>query len=137
MRKFKPAQRYDMVQGIFVDNPTPAPKRTRQTSTTNSLTAQISNYVSSRGGYCMRINVAGFYRQDVGYIRSGSTVGVSDLIAVVNGRLVAIEVKTGKDTQSDQQKAVQAKIEAAKGVYLIARDFEQFRADFEAILKTF
>ena len=136
MRKFKPAQRYDMIQGIFVETP-PAPKRTKNTSTTNALTAQISNYVSLRGGYAMRINVSGFYRQDVGYIKSGSTVGVSDLIAVVNGRLIAIEIKTGKDTQSEAQKAVQAKIEASKGVYLIAHTFEQFRAEFDAILKPF
>ena len=136
MKRFKPAQRYDFVQGTFVATP-PTPKRTRQTSTTNDLTKAIANYITLRGGYCMRINVAGFYRQDIGYIRSGSTVGVSDLIAVVNGRLVAIEIKTGKDTQSEAQKAVQAKIVAAKGVYLIARDFEQFRLEFDAIIQSF
>ena len=136
MKRFKPAQQYDMVQGTFVTTP-PTQKRTRNTSTTNDLTKAIANYVTFRGGYAMRINVSGFYRQDVGYIKSGSTVGVSDLIAVVNGRLIAIEIKTGKDTQSDQQKAVQSKIEAAKGVYLIAHTFEQFRAEFDAILKSF
>ncbi|TAG19161.1 MAG: hypothetical protein EAZ32_12435 [Cytophagia bacterium] len=126
MRKFRPAQSYDFVQGTFVANPT-TPKR--NTKPTNALTKAIEDYVSLRGGYAMRINVAGFYRQDIGYIRSGSTVGVSDLIAVVKGRLIAIEIKTGKDTQSEAQKAVQANIKAANGVYLIARDFDQFRVE--------
>ncbi len=89
MKKIRPLQHYDFVQGTFVAT-APAPKRTRNTKPTNALTKAIENYVTLRGGYAMRINVAGFYRQDVGYIKSGSTVGVSDLIAVVNGRLVAI-----------------------------------------------
>ncbi len=137
MKRFKPLQNYDMVQGTFVANPPKPQQATRNTKPTNALTKAIESYVALRGGYAMRINVAGFYRQDIGYIRSGSTVGVSDLIAVVKGRLIAIEIKVGLDTQSEAQKAVQANIEAANGVYLIAREFDQFRADFEAIIKSF
>lgn len=136
MKKFRPSTRYDMVQGTFVAT-APAPKRTRNTKPTNALTKAIENYVTLRGGFAMRINVAGFYRQDVGYIKNGSTVGVSDIIAVVSGRLVAIEIKVGRDTQSDQQKIVQSKIEAANGVYLIARDFKNFRTDFDSLIKSF
>lgn len=136
MKRFRPSQTYNFATGGF-DTVAPKPKRTRKTSTTNRLTKTVENYISLRGGYAMRINVAGFYRPDVGYIKSGSTVGVSDLIAVVKGRILAIEVKAGADTQSEAQKAVQAKIEAAGGVYLIARDLDSFKADFEAILKSF
>ncbi|TAH07210.1 MAG: hypothetical protein EAZ14_11470 [Runella slithyformis] len=136
MRKFRPLQKYDPIKGEFVHNP-PTPKRTRNTKPTNALTKAIVQYVETRGGYAMRVNVSGFYREGIGYIKSGSTVGVSDLIAVVNGRLIAIEIKTGKDTQSDQQKAVQSRIEAAKGVYLIAKDFDQFRVEFDQIIKSF
>ena len=132
MKKFKPSMRYDMIHG-FVANPAPPPKRAR--TTTNALTAQIAEYVAMRGGYAMRINVSGFYRQDVGYIKSGSTVGVPDVIAVVQGLFVGIEIKTGKDRQSDGQKAVEQHINQAQGVYIIARDFEGFKADFETIIR--
>ena len=132
MKKFKPLVRYDMIQG-FVANPAPPPKRPK--TTTNALTAQIANYVAMRGGYAMRINVGGFYRPDVGYIKSGSTVGVPDLIAVFKGRFVGIEIKTGKDTQSDGQKAVERHINDALGVYIIAHDFEGFKANFDGVIR--
>jgi hypothetical protein len=35
-------------------------------------------------------------------------------------------VKYGKDRQSDAQKQYQEKIETAKGIYYIARDFDTF-----------
>lgn len=136
MKRFKPSTQYNFVTGTFtLTEPTPRPKRKK--TPTNSLTAQIVNYVEMRGGFAMRINVSGFYREDVGYIRSGSTVGVPDVIAVVSGRFVGVEIKTGNDRQSDEQKAVQARIEAVGGVYIVARDFGQFQADFEEILRKF
>ncbi|MEI7587156.1 hypothetical protein [Runella sp.] len=131
---FKPATRYDMAKGMFVTTESkPRAKRTK----TNSLTAQIAHYVESCGGYAMRINVSGFYRENVGYIKSGSTVGVPDIIAVFDGLYIGIEVKTGRDQQSAAQKTVQERTRKAGGVYLIARDFETFKAEFDAIVKGF
>jgi Holliday junction resolvase len=123
-----------MAKGVFVTTE-PKPRAKRKKTTTNSLTSQIVNYVELRGGYAMRINVGGFYREDVGYIKSGSTVGVPDLIAVFEGLYVGIEIKTGKDYQSEAQKRVQERTQQAKGVYLIARDFDSFKETFEAIIK--
>lgn len=136
MKRFKPATQYNFVTGTHVaTEPTPRPKRKK--TTTNSLTAQIVHYIESRGGYAMRINVSGVYRKDVGYIKSGSTVGVPDIIAVFEGMYIGVEVKTGKDYQSEVQKLNQDKTRQAKGVYLIARDFEGFKEAFEAIVKRF
>ncbi|WP_298348865.1 hypothetical protein [Runella sp.] len=133
---FKPATRHDMAKGMFVTTESkPRAKRTK--TPTNSLTAQITHYVESRGGFAQRINVGGFYRQDVGHIRSGSTVGVPDIIAVFDGLYIGIEVKTGRDQQSAAQKTVQERTRKAGGVYLIARDFETFKAEFDAIVKGF
>lgn len=110
-------------------------KRSRNTSPTNRLTAEIKAHIERIGGFCLRTNVAGFYREGIGYIKSGSTVGTPDLIAIIGGRFLGIEVKVGKDKQSPDQKSVQAGVEAAGGVYLIARDFESFRAAFDALVK--
>jgi hypothetical protein len=136
MKRFKPATRYDFAKGEFVANkPEPRPKRKK--TPTNSLTAQIQNYVELRGGYAMRINVGGFYREDLGYIKSGSTVGVPDIIAVFEGLYVGIEIKTGTDRQSEEQKANQDRTRQAKGVYMIAQSFEGFKEAFEAVVKRF
>ena len=134
MKRFKPSAQYNMATGVFVATE-PKPRTQRKKTTTNSLTAQIVHYVELRGGYAMRINVGGFYREDVGYIRSGSTVGVPDIIAVFEGMYIGIEVKTGKDYQSEAQKTVQERTQQAKGVYLIAHDFESFKGAFEAVVK--
>lgn len=136
MKRFKPSTQYNMATGAFVATETkPRPKRKK--TPTNSLTAQIVHYVELRGGYAMRINVGGFYREDVGYIKNGSTVGVPDIIAVFEGMYIGIEVKTGKDYQSDAQKAVEERTRQAKGVYMIAHDFESFKGAFEAVVKRF
>jgi Holliday junction resolvase len=132
----KPSVRYDHIKGYVYDEPKPRAKRTK--TPTNSLTAQITHYVESRGGYAMRINVGGLYREDIGgYIKSGATVGVPDLIAVFDGLYIGIEVKTGRDQQSEAQKKVQEQTRKAGGVYLIARDFDSFKAEFDAIVKGF
>lgn len=55
----------------------------------------------------------------------GSYPGLSDLVAVKDGRIVHIEVKRpGTGLQSENQKKFQADLEAAGGEYLIARSIE-------------
>lgn len=135
MKRFKPSTQYDMAKGMFVTaDPKPRPKR--QKTPTNSLTARIVYYVESCGGCAMRINVAGIYRPELGgYIKSGSTIGVPDLICVYNGRFVGIEIKTGVDVQSTSQINIQKEIENAKGIYIVARDFESFLVDFQKVVE--
>lgn len=114
------------------------PKRKKNTTTTNRLTNDIRSLIAKSGGYSLRCNVSGFYRPELGgYIRSGSTLGTPDIIAVVNGSFYGIEIKVGKDRQSPDQKTVQQGIEAAGGVYLLATDLDSFKAEFGAILKSF
>lgn len=59
-------------------------------------------------------------------IQSSGQNGKSDVSATVLGRSVKIEVKIGKDRQSEAQKEYQRQIEDAKGYYLIVKDFETF-----------
>lgn len=136
MRKFKPLVQYDFsTGGVKPTEPTPRPKRKK--TPTNSLTAQIVHYIELRGGYAMRINVSGFYKEGIGYTKGGATLGVPDIIAVFEGMYIGIEVKTGADRQSNEQKTVEEQVKQAKGVYMIARDFESFKADFEAVVNRF
>jgi hypothetical protein len=60
------------------------------------------------------------------WTKSTSTPGSADISATIKGRSVKIEVKIGKDRQSEAQKRYQDAIESAGGVYIIARDFDSF-----------
>ena len=69
------------------------------------------------------------------WIPGTGTNGTADISAVIRGRAVKIEVKIGKDRQSDKQIAYQQSIELAGGVYIIAKDFESFYNWYHEFLK--
>jgi hypothetical protein len=60
------------------------------------------------------------------WTKSTSTSGSADISATIKGRSVKIEIKYGKDIQSDAQKKYQESIERAGGIYLIVRNFDEF-----------
>jgi len=110
--------------------------------TANGLTKAIIDYLRFRGYHAERINCMGRVVdnrrkvQDVtGKTRTiGSTLyipttmqkGTADISATVAGKSVKIEVKIGRDRQSDYQKEYQRQIESSGGLYFIARNFDQF-----------
>lgn len=110
--------------------------------TANGMTKCIIQYVRLRGGQAERINTMGrpidrrkVYQDAVGLTRSiGSiewikgtgTRGSADISATIKGQSVKIEVKIGTDRQSQAQKEYEKNIEAAGGIYYIARDFTSF-----------
>ena len=51
----------------------------------------------------------------------GAYKGISDLIAVKNGRVLFIELKTPRGQQSKYQRKFQADLEAAGGEYILCR----------------
>ena len=60
------------------------------------------------------------------WIKGSGTRGTSDVKALIAGKSVAIEIKIGADRQSEKQKEYQRQIEAAGGIYIIARTFDEF-----------
>ncbi len=73
-------------------------------------------------------DVVGFHRQigSVTWIPGQGTPGTADISATIGGRSVKIEVKHGKDRQSEAQKQYQASVENAGGTYIITRSFADF-----------
>lgn len=67
-------------------------------------------------------------------INSSQKNGTSDIKAVIQGRMVAIEVKYGKDRQSENQKKYQKQIESAGGIYMIAKTFDDFHEKYLDLL---
>jgi hypothetical protein len=109
----------------------------------NTLTASIEFYINATGNQAERISNQGQYREgkkiqvgtgEIAYTKQlpgkwtpgQGTKGTADISATINGKSVKIEVKYGRDVQSDAQKQYQQKIETAKGIYYIARDFDTF-----------
>ena len=60
------------------------------------------------------------------YIPTTGTKGSADISAVIEGKAYKIEIKYGKDRQSDVQKAYEQSITSAGGVYLIVRTMDDF-----------
>jgi hypothetical protein len=103
--------------------------------TANGLTKAITSFIQFNGYQAERINTMGVGRENkrtdgkvigVTWTKGTTTAGSADISATIRGRSVKIEVKVGKDRQSDAQKRYQESIERAGGVYLIARDFDSF-----------
>ena len=52
--------------------------------------------------------------------------GTADVSATIQGKSVKIEIKIGKDRQSEEQKKYQQQIIKAGGYYFIATSFDEF-----------
>ena len=112
--------------------------------TANGLTKAITSFIQFNGFQAERINTMGTARENkrtdgkvigVTWTKGTSTAGSADISATIRGRSVKIEVKVGKDRQSDAQKRYQESIERAGGVYIIARDFDSFVEWFDEFVK--
>ena len=125
----------------------PKPKFTD--SSANNLTKAIIKYIELMGYQAERINNTGRYIDttkkvkniqgqtvQIGsgqYIPGTGTNGTADISATIKGKSIKIEVKYGKDRQSEAQKEYQATIERSGGVYYIAKDFESFYQFYQTL----
>jgi hypothetical protein len=101
--------------------------KNKSKSPTNQLTRDIISHVQSMGGVAFRINSTGTYSEKLGkYIKSGATPCISDIIALLDGISLFIEVKYGKDKLSDCQIAFKRKVEDHGGTYWEVKTFDQF-----------
>jgi len=110
--------------------------------TANGLTKAIITFINLTGMQAERINNMGRmvdktkivknvlgHSQKIGSIewqKGTGTKGTGDISATVNGMSVKIEVKIGKDRQSDDQIKYQEKVTSAGGIYIIAKEFTPF-----------
>jgi hypothetical protein len=103
------------------------PKPSYKTSDANGLTKAIVDYIDLSGGWATRISTEGRYIESLGKrIPSSVKKGTADIHAVWKGMHLSIEVKIGKDKQSDEQKEIQTAVTKAGGQYYIAKDFDTF-----------
>ena len=79
----------------------------------------ILDYLALRHIFHYRNNSGAFKRDDGHFYRFGAT-GSPDIVCVINGQYVGIEVKAPKGKQSENQKAFQEELERAGGRYILA-----------------
>ena len=80
------------------------------TLTETDIRRQIKDYLAYRQWFCFHV------LQGLGSYR-----GIPDLVAVKNGRVLFIELKTPRGRQSKYQRKFQADLEAAGGEYVLCR----------------
>jgi hypothetical protein len=97
--------------------------------TANGLTTAVCDWIKFNGGDAQRINTQGQMRKingEMKWTHSGSRRGAADIHAIITGRAVSIEIKIGRDQLSGQQLSEKLRVEAAGGLYFVARDMDQF-----------
>ena len=111
------------------------PFTTYNDKTANGLTKCIVDFLNYSDFQAERINTMGVFRRsrrtdgtmtEGQWTKGNGTPGSADISATIYGRSVKIEVKIGKDRQSEAQKNYQAMIERSGGTYFIAKDFDTF-----------
>ena len=84
---------------------------------------QILEYLKIKKIFHYRNNTGGFMDKNNHFYRYGE-VGSPDIICVINGIYIAIEVKQPKGKQSEGQKAFQENLEKAGGKYWLVYSLE-------------
>ncbi|HEY7162767.1 MAG TPA: VRR-NUC domain-containing protein [Acidobacteriota bacterium] len=122
------------------DHGVPKPSRPYRDDNTNDLTRSIYDWLKYHFHYVNRIQSQGQVRKEkvslaFGNVREkytwcyGATNrGSSDLIALINGLHVAIEIKcrATRDRLRPDQVKEKSRIESAGGIYYVARDMQSF-----------
>jgi hypothetical protein len=85
---------------------------------------QILDYLTLKGIFHYRNNSGAFKRDDGHFYRFGA-LGSPDIICVINGQFVGIEVKAPKGKLRDSQVEFQMNLEAAGGKYILAYSLDE------------
>jgi Holliday junction resolvase len=88
----------------------------KQKLTETDIRRQVTDYLQLRQYFCF------YVLQGLGAYK-----GIPDLIAVKNGRVLFIELKTARGRQSDYQRKFQADLEAAGGEYVLCRGVDDLQ----------
>jgi hypothetical protein len=98
------------------------------------LTACVVKYIELMGGWASRVNSTGIYDKKLQRFRTSTQKkGIADVIATYRGLSLQVEIKIGRDQQSDDQRKVQQQVTEAGGMYFIAHNFTEFKQWFDII----
>jgi hypothetical protein len=133
-------QRMDHLKETHPNIPDHAlPSKNYSDKTANGLTTLIKDFCDVNGVMCVRSGNEGRYRPGknvvdvIGRTRVGKGTwlpgqnnGMADLQITIKGRIHYVEVKVGKDRQSDVQKDFEDKAKRAGASYDIVKEWSDF-----------
>ena len=102
-------------------------------SAATELTNQIIDFIYRKDGYAWRASSVGVFDQKSGGYRTAAKKGVSDILACFMGRLIAIEIKIGKDRLSPEQEGFILSVNHAGGKAFVVHDFDEFLSYWKAM----
>ena len=86
---------------------------------------EILDYLKSKGIFHWRQNNGAVYDPKINGYRSHTGMrGVPDILLILDGRFIGIEVKTPKGRQSPDQILFQRRCERHGGLYILARSVD-------------
>ena len=95
---------------------------------TNLLTTICVYWIKAIGGFASRQNTTGTpiknWDDSVTWLPAAGMVGSGDIYAMYKGRTIWIEIKYGRDTQSEKQKKFEKQVTEQGATYLIVKRFE-------------
>ena len=108
-------------------------------SKANSLTRSIVTFLNLSGWKVWRQNNVGIYDLKIQRYRKNpnNLKGVPDVIGFHKdtARFIGVEVKVGKDTISGPQRAFLQELTDSGGIAIVARNFDDFKKEFEIKVK--
>lgn len=122
------------LQQFISEQTTRKPRKQSQpkSETANQLTRRIVAHIRKHGGFATRLQSTGQYRDDLKkFVPSQQVAGLPDVFGLHDGRALFVEVKTGKDVLSDQQKQTISRLEQAGAWVYIAHEFAEFEQWFQ------
>ena len=123
------------------------PKYQYNDRTTNGLTKCIIDFLKFNGWQAERISTTGRWIQDRDehgwkkptgkWIQGSGTRGSADISATIKGQSVKIEIKRGRDKQSEAQCKYEQQIIDAGGEYWLIYSYNEFRSHYNAFCERF
>ena len=105
---------------------------------TNQTTANIIKFLNYSNYFVWRNNTTGVWDPVKKVFRTNKTAlkGVADIVGLrYDSTFIAVEIKTGRDKLSSDQETFKCNIENHNGIYIIAKDFDDFMKQFKEIGK--
>lgn len=84
----------------------------------------IIDYLRVKKIFHYKNSTIGIYKKSTDSYIPSQSVGSPDIICVIDGKYVGIEVKRPKGIQSESQKEFQKNLERAGGRYILARSID-------------
>lgn len=102
-------------------------KKPFRDDTANGLAGCVEAWCKVHGAFYQRQNSQGQYDGRLKMWRkSGTTKGIADVQVTYKGKTYNLEIKVGKDRQSEVQREVEQRIKAAGGHYAIIHCYDDF-----------